>query len=218
MSYCIFGKIENQFVTFVGCIRSAEIPTDSILLQMVEDHPEANWIKWVVRFRRTLTDAKALDHPLTRYFKNPSRLKRVLGDKDFTHLSADENERFLKFHQRNQQLLQELRQAALAEQAEGRNEYSVRQLLGDARWGDIDIDRGTDPVKISEKWSPWYSRVLQIIEPRLVGFFTVRPSIADGLVWTDGRTWQQFASENSEKVKWSDQFVELPDSDWEYRG
>ena len=41
--------------------------------------------------------------------------------------------------------------------------------------------------------------------------------IADALVWIDGRTWQQFASENAEEIRWSDPFDELPDSDWEYK-
>jgi hypothetical protein len=187
-------------------------------LQTVDDHPEVHWVKWSVRCRRTLTDKKAIDHPFAKYFKNPLRLRCVLGDEDFERLSADENARFLKFHQDNLHLLDWLVQAALAKKAEGRNEYSVGQLLGDARWGDTETDRGTDRFKINARWVSFYSRAVQMVEPRLVGFFRVRASVADGLVWMDGRTWQQFASEHADEIQWSDPFDELPDSDWEYRG
>jgi hypothetical protein len=124
----------------------------------------------------------------------------------------------LKFHEKNPQLLDELVRAALTKKSEGRKEYSVDQILGDARWGAIEIDRGGDKVKINATWSSWYSRVVQMVEPELVGFFTVRSSFADDLVWTDGRSWQQFALEHEEEIHWSDPFDQLPDSDWEYKG
>lgn len=118
----------------------------------------------------------------------------------------------MEFHERNQPLLNALIGAALAKKAEGRNEYSLDQLVGDARWGDTETDRGDDPVKINGKWSPWYSRALQMVEPRLIGFFAVRSSVADSLVWIDHCSWQQVASEHEDEINWKDPFAELPDS------
>jgi hypothetical protein len=157
--------LTGQEITFIGCTKGA-IPPGVVGLQTVSDHPEANWVKWSVRHHRTPKDRTALDHPFAKYFKNPLRLRFALGDGDFVRLSAGENARYIKFHGDNLQLLDALIQVALARISEGRNEYSVRQLLGEARWGDIEIDRGADKVKIREKWSPWYSRVFQMVEAR----------------------------------------------------
>ena len=97
-------------------------------------------------------------------------------------------------------------QGAMAKKKDGYTAYSIDQLVGEARWGDTEIDRGNDRVKINGKWSAWYSRALQMAEPRLIGFFVVRSSVADGLVWIDGRTWQQFASEHEDEINWKDPF------------
>ena len=218
LSFCIYGKIENQIVTFVGCVKDAEIPADSIHLQTVERDPDVHWVKWSVRFRRTLKDKKALAHPFTKYFRNSSRLRCFLGDEEFQRLSATENAEFLKFNEKNPHVLEKFIEAALTEQASGREVFSAGELIGDARWGETEMDRGIDRFKINDRWVPWYSRLAQMLEPRLVGLFRIRTSIADGLVWTDGRTWEQFKSEHPEKIQWSDPFDELPDGDWEYRG
>lgn len=215
MPYHIFGKVQNHRITSIGCVRDVEIPSDSILLQTVEHHPELNSVKWAMRFRRTLTDKTLLGHPLAKYFTNPSRLKRVLGEEDFKRLSGNENLQFLKFHKRNPSLLTKFIQAALAEQSAGRKVFSAGELIGDTRWGDTDIDRGGDQFKINDRWVPWYSRVAQMLERRLLGFFRVRTSMADGLVW-NGRTWQQFALEHDEQIDWSESSNEIPDLDWEY--
>jgi hypothetical protein len=206
MPYHIFGNIENQNVTFIGCSRSNNIPADSILLQTVEHHPDVHWVKWCLRFADTLVDKTPLRHPYARYFKNSATLRRLFGDEDFERFSAEQNVQFLRFHEKNPQLLDELLQAALAKKAEGRVQYSMDQLLGEARWGDVDIDRDNDRLKINGRWSAWYSRVLQMVESKLIGFFAVRCSIADDLVWTDGRAWKQFASEHKDEIDWDDPF------------
>jgi hypothetical protein len=214
--YYIFGRIEGAVVVFVGCTRDPNLPADSILLQTVEHHPEVHWVKWSVRFGRTLKDKHALDHPFAKYFKNSPKLTRLFGDQDFEKYASAQNAEFLKFHEKNRDFLQVLIGAALLKKAEGRIEYSIDQLVGEARWGDTEIDRGNDRVKINGKWSAWYSRGLQMAEPNLIGFFAVRSSVADGLVWIDGRSWQQFASEHEDEINWKDPFDGLPDSDWEY--
>jgi len=112
MSYYIFGKIQNQTVKFVGCIRTADIPADSILLQTVEHHPDAHWVKWSLRFHRTLTDKKAVTHSYARYFINPARLTRLFGDKDISQFAAEQNAEFLKFHQNNPHFMDERSHAA----------------------------------------------------------------------------------------------------------
>jgi hypothetical protein len=108
--------------------------------------------------------------------------------------------------------------AALAKKAEGKTEYSMDQLLGDVRWGDTEIDRGDDRLKLNGTWSAWYSRIGQMVEPSLVGFFTVRASIPDDLVWIDGRSWIQFVAEHEDDIRWNDPFDRIPDKDWEYKG
>jgi hypothetical protein len=214
--YYILGRIEGAVVVFVGCTRDPNLPADSILLQTVEHHPEVHWVKWSLRFRRTLKNKKALAHPFARYFRNSARLTRLLGDEDFAQYATQQVEEFLEFHKTNAHFLDVLIEAALLEKAKGRSEYSIDQLVGEARWGDTEIDRGNDRVKINGKWSSWYSRALQMAEPRLIGFFAVRSSVADGLVWIDGRTWQQFASEHEDEINWKDPFDGLPDSQWEF--
>ena len=218
MLYHIFGKVQNQVVTSVGCIRNADIPEDSILLQTVEHYPEFHCVKWSVRFSRTLKDRKLLDHPYTKYFRNSQRLRRVLAKEEFDRLSQKENVQFLKHNQKKPDLLQHFLERALAEKGNGRSAFSAGELFGNVRWGDTEIDRANDQFKIDDRWVPWYSRLAQMLEPDLVGFFEIRDSMADGLVWEDGRTWQQFASENFEKLKWTEASDELPDADWEYRG
>jgi hypothetical protein len=214
MSYHIFGRIKNQVIIFVGCSRTAA-PADSIVLQTVEDHPDVHWVKWCVRFRRTLTDQKALTHPYASYFKNSARTIRLFGDKNFADFAAKQSADFLEFHRNNPDLMAELIQAALAKKAEGQAAYSLDQLLGDIRWSNGERDRGAGRFKVDGRWSGWYSRSLQMIEPRLIGFFAVRSSAADALEW-DGRSWGQFAAEHDDKIQWSDPFDNLPDSDWEY--
>jgi hypothetical protein len=124
----------------------------------------------------------------------------------------------LRFHESNPHLLDELVKAAFAKRAEGKTEYSMDQLLGDVRWGDSEIVWSDDPVKVNARWSAWYSRVVQMVEPSLVGFFAVRSSIPDDLVWIDGRSWVQFVAEHEDEIRWNDPFDQLPDKDWEYKG
>lgn len=212
----IFGTIEDGIVVFVGYAPNQNLPANSILLQTVEHHAEVHWVKWSVRFRRTLKNKHALDHPFAKYFQNSAKLTRLLGDQDFDEYVSAQNVEFVRFHEKNLDFLVVLIDAALAKKAKGRSEYSIDQLVGGARWGDTEIDRGNDRVKINGKWSAWYSRALQMAEPRLIGFFAVRSSVADALIWIDGRTWQQFASEHEEEINWKDPFDGPPDSDWEY--
>jgi hypothetical protein len=216
MSHYIYAKTEKQQVTSVGCSKTADIPANAILLQVVERHPELQWVKWSIRFRRTLKENRALGHPYAKYFKNPSSLTRLLEDKDFAKLADEQNAAFHKFHEDNQHVLEELLEAARQKKnSEGRKEYSVDQILGEIRWSDTEIDRGDEKVKINGRWSAWYSRALQMLEPEPIGFFAVRSSIANGLVW-NGCTWQEFASEHDDQIDWNDPFYDLPDGDWEH--
>lgn len=218
MVYHIYGRVESQVVTFVGCVKNADIPADSILLQSLDAHPEVHWVKWSIRFRRTLKDKKALTHRYAKYFTNPTPVMRLYEEKSFATVAKEQNDRFLQFHEDNSHVLQDLIHAALGKQGEGRRQYSLDQLLGEVRWSKTEIEQGTDRVKVNANLSPWYSRVLQMVEPQLIGFFAVKSSMADLLVWIDGRTWQQFASEHADTINWKNPFEELPDSDWEYRG
>jgi hypothetical protein len=168
-----------------------------------------------VRFRRTIEDKTALNHPYSGYFKNTSRLTALLEDAEFRLRTAELNREFIKFHENNPDVLTALIDAALAKKKDGHAAYSVDQLLGDLRWGDMEVNRGDDRVKINANLSAWYSRAAQMVEPKLLGFFQVRAGMADGLVWINGRTWRQFASEHEDEVSWNDPFNQIPDSPWE---
>lgn len=211
----IYATTENQVVTFVGCTRG-NIPTGSVLLQEVEHQAELCWVKWSMRFRRTIEDKTALAHPYSAYFRNSSRLKALLEDEEFRNRAAALNRDFLEFHENNAPVFRTLIQTALAKKKDGQPAYSMDQLLGEIRWGDTQVTRTDDRVKINACWSAWYSRAVQMVEPELLGFFQVRSGMADTLEWIDGKAWREFAAEHEDKIDWRDPFAELPDSPWEY--
>jgi len=169
MTYYIFGRVHNKIVRFVGCSKNADTYEDSILLQTVQCRPTVHWVKWSLRFASTLNDKTALSHPYAKFFKNSARTKRLLEDPEMKRFAEEQSARFLKFDNSNSHLLEELISAALTKKSEGRTEYSMDQLLGDVRWGDTEIKRTDDRVKINGRWSAWYSRVVQMVEPRLIG-------------------------------------------------
>jgi hypothetical protein len=111
----IYAVITGQDVSFIGCTRG-EIPAGAIRLQTVCDHPEANWVKWCVRFRHTLKDRRGVEHPLAEFFTNPCRLKRLLDADADTRLEAQKCREFLAFHSRNPHVLEDMIKKAREEQ------------------------------------------------------------------------------------------------------
>lgn len=213
MAWHIYGVITEQEVRFIGCTKG-DIPSGAFRLQTVTHHPEAAWVKWCLRHRRTLKDTKALASPLVSYFTNPTRLNRLLRDEAVLKLQADTLAGFLDFNTRNSHILPELVADALAEKAAGREVYSAQEHIGRVRWGTTDTDRAEDKFKINSCWSAWYSRLIQMEEPGLIGFFRLRYSLADGLVWK-GRTWADFTEEHADDLHY-EVYEELPDGEWEY--
>jgi hypothetical protein len=210
MTYYIHGKVHNRIITLVGYTTSADIPGDTIILQEVERHPDVHVVKWSLRFADSLADKKILDHPFAGYFTNSARTKRLLKEEDFAKICAEENAKFLRFHQRRPELLEKFIETALSEKRSGRPRFSMRKLVGDIRWCDDEIEHDAERFKVDDRWSSWYSRVMQMLEPELLGFFKVRAGIvADSLVWIDDRTWNQFAEENKDTIRWTDPLLEL---------
>jgi hypothetical protein len=215
----IYGVVSQRSIVSVGCARElSQVPGDAIILQTVPDHGELHWVKWCRRFRRTLTDHAGLNHPFAAYFTNSSKLSRLLSEEDWKTACASKNAEFLRFHEANQHVLEEMLAGARAEKAAGRGVYSVDELLGDLRWGNTETERGESRFKIDSVFFAWYSRAAQMVAPDLVGFFRLRFCHADGLIWTDGRRWMEFAAENAEALRWSEPWDELPDSDFSYPG
>jgi hypothetical protein len=216
-TFVIYGKLTESVVTFVGCARG-QAPPGSVVLQTVTSHPEICWVKWSLRFRRTLKDpSKALANPLAAFFTNASRLKRLLGDEKAERLQRTTNAEFLDYHERNPQVLAEMLADAQGEKAAGRAVYSAGEHLGQVRWGGTSTDRGENfRFKINSVWGAWYSRAMQMEDPNLIGFFRMRESLADGLIWVDGRKWSDFAAEHRESLKWSEPFEDLSSEDWEF--
>ena len=79
----IYGIATGKEVTFIGCTKG-DIPPGAIKLQTLSEHPKANWVKWCVRFRRTLKDQRGVKDPLAKIFKNTFWLKRLLDAETVT--------------------------------------------------------------------------------------------------------------------------------------
>jgi hypothetical protein len=222
MSYFIYARIENDsqsqlpVVSFVSCAKDKSlIDSNHVVLQVVEDHAEAHWVKWCIRFRRTIKDNPALDNPLAECFKNSRKLRLMLNEEEYRQLCAEQNADFLEYHSKNLDVFKGAIARARKEKASGRTTFAVEECLTGVRWGKTKTEK-TDQFKINDKWTPWYSRAIQMECPDLVGFFKMRACVADGMTWIDGRTWSLFASGNADKLQWSEPFEESPDSDREY--
>jgi hypothetical protein len=212
----IYGIVTAQEVTFIGCTKG-EVPPGAIRLQTMSDHPEAHWVKWCVRFRRTLKDRRGVEHPLAGCFRNQSRIKRLLDVEAVTRSEAEECKAFLAFHSDNPHVLADIIAQARAEKADGRAVYAVEAHLTNMRWNsDLETEHADDTFKINSEWAAWYSRLTQMECPDLVGFFRLRPALADGLVF-EGRSWRAFVKEHADELHY-DAFESLPDSEWEYNG
>jgi hypothetical protein len=212
----IYGKVMGQEVTFIGCTKG-DVPPGAIRLQTVSEHPEAHWVKWCLRFRRTLTDRSGVEHPLAEYFTNQARIKRLLGDEAITRSEAEQCNGFLAFHSDNPHVLTDMITQARAEKAAGRTVYSADAHLSDVRWNlGLDTKHADNTFKINSVWAAWYSRLIQMECPDLIGFFRVKTALADGLV-IEGRTWRAFAEEHADELRY-DSFESLTDSEWEYNG
>jgi len=210
----IYGIVTAQEVTFIGCTKG-EVPRGSIKLQTVSDHPEANWVKWCQRFRRALKDRRGVEHPLAELFTNSSRIKRLLDVEAVMRSEAEKCKEFLAFHSRNPLVLADMIKEARAEKAAGRTVYAVEAHLSSVRWNpDLDTEHEDGTFKIDSGWGSWYSRLIQMDCPDLVGFFRLKVALADGLV-VEGRSWRDFAKEHSDELDY-DIFESLPDSEWEY--
>lgn len=203
-------------VVFIGCTTGA-IPDTAVLLQTVSDHPKANWVKWCVRFRRTLKDTTGLKHPLAEYFTNQSRVKRLLGDEAFTRSEAETCAEFLDFHGNNHEVFNDMVAQARAEKAAGRDVYAIEAHVSKVRWdSDTPTNREEGALKIDARWCAWYSRLIQMRCPDLIGFFRLKHSLADGLI-ENGRSWRDFAKEHADELRYAP-YEDLAESEWEYRG
>jgi len=212
----IYGIVTRQEVTFIGCTKG-DIPPGAISLQTVSEHPEANWVKWCRRFRRTLKDRRGIEHPLAKYFTNQSKIKRLLGDETITRIEAQKCREFLAFHSDNPHVLADMIKQARAEKASGRTVYSADAHLSDVRWNlGLETEHADDTFKISAEWAAWYSRLIQMECPDLIGFFRVKTALADGLV-VEGRSWRSFAEEHADELRYS-LYEGVADGEWEYHG
>lgn len=210
----IYGIVTGQEVTFIGCTKG-DVPPGAIKLQTVSEHPEANWVKWCLRFRRTLKDRRGVEHPLAEFFTNSSRIRRLLDVEAVMRAEAEKCKSFLAFHSRNPHVLADMITAARAEKDAGRTVYAIEAQLSDVRWNsDRDTEHSNDTFKINSDWAAWYSRLIQMDCPDLIGFFRLKTALADGLV-VDGRSWRAFAAEHADELHYDD-FESIADSEWEY--
>ena len=212
----IYGIVTGEDVTFIGCTKG-DIPLGAIRLQTVSEHPEANWVKWCVRFRRSLKDRRGVEHPLAEIFTNQFRIKRLLDAEAVMRSEAEKCKEFLALHARQPHVLADMIEQARAEKAAGRSVYAVEAHISSVRWSsDLDIEHADDTFKISDGWAAWYSRLIQMDCPDLIGFFRLKTALADGLV-VDGSSWRDFAKQHADELHY-DNFESLTDSEWEYNG
>ena len=195
----IYGLVTGQEITFIGCTKG-DVPPAAIKLQTVSEYPKPNWVKWCVRFRRTLKDRRGVEHPLAEIFTNQSRIKRLLDAEAVMRSEAEKCKEFLAFHSRNPHVLADMIKQARAERAAGRSVYAVEAHVSSVRWNfDLDTERADGTVKINADWAAWYSRLIQMDCPDLIGFFRLKTALADGLV-VDGRSWRDFAKEHADEL------------------
>jgi hypothetical protein len=103
----IYAIVTGQEVTFIGCTKG-DVPPEAIKLQIVTEHPDANWVKWCVRFRRTLKDRRGVEHPLAEIFTNQFRIKRLLDAEAVMRSEAEKCKEFLAFHSRKPHVLADM--------------------------------------------------------------------------------------------------------------
>lgn len=210
----IYAIVTRQEVTFIGCTKG-DISSGAIRLQTVSEHPKAQWVKWCVRFRRTLMDKHGVEDPLAEIFTNSFRLRRLLDAEVVLRCEAETCKAFLAFHERNPQIFAEMIRQARAEKDAGRGVYAIEAHVSSVRWNsDLDTEHTNDAFKIGNDWAAWYSRLIQMECPDLIGFFRLKTALADGLV-VDGRSWRDFAAEHADELHYDD-FGSLEDSEWEY--
>jgi hypothetical protein len=131
---------------------------------------------------------------------------------------ADKCKGFLAFHARYPQVLAEITKQARAEKAAGRSVYAVEAHVCNIRWrSDLNTGHADDIFKIGNERAAWYSRLIQMEFPDLIGFFRLKTSLADGLV-VDGRSWRDFAKEHMDELHYDDFDESIADSEWEYNG
>lgn len=234
--HTIFGLIDprTKRVFHVGCaadlenrrealpeavaLKVAEIAPDVphiVVLQSVERRPLAEWVKWCKRFRRdVVTRDWEMHTALVDAFTNSNRLKRALGYD--VPSDAEYQRKFHEFDRENPEVFEEMLRLARRLKAEGRLIYGIDSITTDMRWAEADTNR-TDGFKINDSHRAFYARKLQMVDPTLCGFFSLRESCADELVLNDGRTWRDFAKQHSDELRFAEVSEEdNEDTAWEY--
>ena len=105
--------------------------------------------------------------------------------------------KFYRYHEKSPDVAEWFLGAARAlAQEQHRTRYAISALTERVRW---DIRMGiikTDGFKISNSVRACYARLVVMREPSLCGIFTIKPSIVDGVLVVDGRSWSEFAKEH----------------------
>lgn len=216
----IFGLIDprTERVFHVGCATDAKPQLKSVpqtvadriremapsapqlvILQAVESHPRAEWVKWSKRFRRDiLTKDWQKYERIAGIFKNSERTRRHLGETIVS--DAETQARFHTYDRKNPEVFDQMLERARVLRDEGREIYGVDLLVCEIRYSSTDTNR-VDGFKIPDFTQPFYARKLQMIDTTLCGLFAVRSSAPDDLVLEDGRTWREFAQEHTDSIR-----------------
>ena len=92
----------------------------------------------------------------------------------------DTAQRFAQFHNANPHVFRELLTLARQARAEGATKLGMKMLFEVARWNRrayLHTDHGTDPWRLNNIYTPYYSRLLQVADPSLEGMFETRGDV-----------------------------------------
>jgi len=233
--YFIFGLIDPRTmrVFHVGCARDlkeqinslpapvaqrvSEMAPDipqAVILQQVESHPLATWVKWCKRLRRDLvTNDWQLHRSIVDTFTNSVRLRRALGQEVPSDAVLQED-----FHKSDRQfpkIFEEILRLSREKKADGYKEYSIHGIVSELRCEGPD-SKHPNGFKIPNGYCAFYARKVQMVDHSLCGFFVVNESMADDLVLDNGTSWREFAKDHADAIRYSASSDEEEDTEWTY--
>jgi hypothetical protein len=180
-----------------------------VILQSVTTHPEAEWVKWSIRFRRDILTKDWKQHKyLVDLFTNSKRTRRFLGEE--IPSDADQQAEFLDFDRSHPEIFEELLHLAEDFLSKGNGVPGVDVLVG--------MIRSENKFRISNAHKAYYARKLLMEDPRLLDQIAIVLGVpADELVLADGRSWREFATEHFEDLRFASPYWEDEEErDWTY--
>jgi len=203
MQFLIFGTRDGlkQPIDQVRCVQGREPDlNDYVPLETCETAKDARaaTAKWHLRFHISCS------LPEKELYVNPRKLRRYLGEDEVLRDAKAANDDFWERHFARPEILDALLQSARSKRGEW---DGIAGSINDARYGGVEVEY--EGFKIPSSDSPFYSRLMQMLDPSLCGIYGMRHSKADDLILPvhfhpeiTQRTWREFAATHDE-VRWA---------------